>query len=47
VVAKESQNKGGLKMFPANQVTDNGHGPVLAEASREYGEEETGEDLRT
>lgn len=45
VMAKESQSEG-EEVLPTDQSTDNGHGPVLAEATKECGEEAAGgEDL--
>jgi hypothetical protein len=38
MMANESQNKGDIEMLTIDQSTDNGHGQVLAETSREYGE---------
>jgi hypothetical protein len=31
--------KTNVEMLPVDQSTDNGHGPVLVQASREYGKE--------
>jgi pre-mRNA cleavage complex 2 protein Pcf11 len=44
VVAKESQNEGEVEMLPADRSTDKEPGPVLADASREYGEDGAGEE---
>jgi hypothetical protein len=41
-VAKESQNEGEVEMLQTNHSSDNGHGTVLGEAPREYGEEAAG-----
>jgi hypothetical protein len=32
VIAKESQSEGDVEMLSTDQSTDNGHGPVIAEA---------------
>ncbi|XP_033608498.1 uncharacterized protein LOC111867245 isoform X3 [Cryptotermes secundus] len=42
VIAKESQSEGDVEILPTDQSTDNGHGPVLAEATKECGEEAAG-----
>ncbi|PNF30739.1 hypothetical protein B7P43_G06149 [Cryptotermes secundus] len=42
VIAKESQSEGDVEILPADQSSDNGHGPVLAEATKECGEEAAG-----